>query len=73
MSNRMSPYWRDGRQFPTAAQFDRAMDDYDRLSAQLGDDPNAIADRMGWTRGTGYAAIARNRLSRDGGLFAEVA
>lgn len=53
MSNAASAFGRDGRQFPTDAQYREAMDAYEALKPLLGDDPNAIADRLGWTRGTG--------------------
>jgi hypothetical protein len=50
---------------PSQAQFDRAMDDYERVAALLGDDPNAIADHMGWTRGTG-CVLKRMAAERRG-------
>jgi hypothetical protein len=53
VSNAATPFFRDGRTFPTPAQYAEAMDAYAALKARLGDDPNAIADALGWTRGTG--------------------
>lgn len=61
MTNAASNFWRDGRSFPTDRQYAEAMDAYDALKQRLGDDPNAIADHMGWTRGT--ACVVRRMLS----------
>jgi hypothetical protein len=47
---------------PSKRQYDDAMDAYDRLEARLGDNPSAIADHLGWSRGTG--AVIR-RMSRE--------
>ena len=57
MTNAATPYFRDGRQFPSDKQFADAMDAYDALRPLLGDDPNAIAQHLGWTGGT--AAVIR--------------
>jgi hypothetical protein len=47
---------------PSAQQVASAIDEYERFELQLGDDPSAIADCLGWTRGTG--AVIR-RMSRE--------
>ena len=53
---------------PSERVLDAAMDAYDRLERSLGDDPSAIADHMGWTRGTGAVVRRMVRERRGVGL-----
>jgi hypothetical protein len=65
MTNAASNFWRDGRQFPSDRQFDDAISDYERHEQRLGDDPNAIADAMGITRGSGCVIRRMARERRE--------
>lgn len=64
MSNMVSGLFRDGRNFLSQAQLDGMANAYERLTGTYGDNPNAIADEMGWTRGTGCVV---RRISRERG------
>lgn len=57
MSNAASPYFRDGRSFPSRAQMLAAVSDFDMLAAQ-GLALNDIADALEVTPGT-VCVIAR--------------
>lgn len=62
---KLNPGFFHGGYYPTQRQIDAACDDYEQLEKQLGDDPNAIADAMGITRGSGCVLrrICRERAA----------
>lgn len=65
MSNMATPYFRDGRSYPTKAQINEAVDAFDRFAAKglVLDD---IAEELGVTRGS-ICVIRRWSLERASG------
>lgn len=66
MSNQSTPFFRDGRQYPTKGQILYAVEQFDALAAK-GLALNDIADELEVTRGS-VCVIRRWSLERAAGL-----